>query len=133
MGSALIELLGIINFCFSDSGSRDEGIHIPRRKSVAFARSLPIRVPSDFNPSFRLFDDRVEDNKSKPNYKQKVSCVSFSAFIFTTSFYLNINFRTLQRRESPHDIAASIQALANSLHGDAIFGDLPRRKAGFRI
>lgn len=58
---------------FSDSGSRDEGIHIPRRQSVAFARSLPIRVPSDFDPALRLFDDRLEENKSKPSYKQKVS------------------------------------------------------------
>ncbi|XKL66821.1 hypothetical protein PGB90_010241 [Kerria lacca] len=91
-----------------DSGSRDEGIHIPRRKSIAFARSLPIKVPSDFDSSLRLFDGRMEDQKGKPNYKQK-------------------------RNEPPLDIAASIKALANSVHGDTIFGDLPPPRIGSRI
>lgn len=68
------------NELISDSGSRDEGIHIPRRKSVAFARSLPINVPREFDPSLRLFDSRFEESKGKPNYKQKVYSKRFFFF-----------------------------------------------------
>lgn len=39
----------------------------------------------------------------------------------------------LQRNEPPLDIAASIKALANSVHGDTIFGDLPPPRIGSRI
>lgn len=92
-----------------DSGSRDEGIHIPRRKSVAIARSLPIRVRADFDLSLRLFDERLDDNKGKQNYKHK------------------------PRNERPLDIAASMKALANSVHGDTVFGDLPPPRIGSRI
>lgn len=62
----------------SDSGSRDEGIHIPRIKNVAIARSLPIEMQSKFNPSLRIFDKRFDDDDDdadtrKPNYQRKVS------------------------------------------------------------
>lgn len=90
-----------------DSGSRDEGIHIPRRKSFAIAKSLPIRVPGEFDPSFRDFGE-VKMDKKKPNYQQK-------------------------RHKQPLDIAASIKALANSVHGDTMFGDLPPPRIGSRI
>lgn len=90
-----------------DSGSRDEGIHIPRRKSFAIAKSLPIRVPGEFDPSFRDVGEAKRD-KRKPNYQQK-------------------------RNKEPLDIAASIKALANSVHGDTIFGDLPPPRIGSRI
>ena len=46
---------------------------MPRRKSVVIAKSLPIKVRAEFDPSFRIFDDRFDENKGNPSYKQKVS------------------------------------------------------------
>ncbi|XP_046395547.1 uncharacterized protein LOC124162890 isoform X2 [Ischnura elegans] len=77
----------------SDSGSHDEGIHIPRQRVVPqVAKSVPMNVPM-YVPNNRGGDESEED-------------------------------RPVQ---DPMDIAASIKALAKSLHGDAnVFGDLPR-------
>lgn len=77
----------------SDSGSHDEGIHIPRQRvTPQVAKSVPMNVPM-YAPNNRDGDEGEDD-------------------------------RPLQ---DPMDIAASIKALAKSLHGDAnVFGDLPR-------
>ncbi|XP_065344588.1 uncharacterized protein PRAS40 isoform X1 [Cloeon dipterum] len=84
----------------AESGSHDEGIHIPRHRfhTVAannLARSLPVTVPvfPQQNIATLNFDD--EDMKDTPL--------------------------------DPQAIAASIKALAKSVHGEHnVFGDLPR-------
>ncbi|XP_039295434.1 uncharacterized protein LOC111046277 [Nilaparvata lugens] len=84
-----------------ESGSHDEGIHIPRRVgSVVCARSLPVNVPTfAAAPPPSHHDARLESHDEALDESQ---------------------------RESPMDIAASIKALAKSVHGDTVFGDLPR-------
>ncbi|XP_059482227.1 uncharacterized protein LOC132200627 [Neocloeon triangulifer] len=84
-----------------ESGSHDEGIHIPRQRihTVAagnLARSLPVTVP--------IYQQHIAGQN---NYDDEE------------------NPRDLP--QDPQDIAASIKALAKSVHGEHnVFGDLPR-------
>lgn len=81
-----------------DSGSHDEGIHIPRRVgSFTYAKSLPVDVPV-FVHDRGGFEDSHEMSP-----------------------------------QEPMDIAASIKALAKSVHGDTVFGDLPRPRFSSQI
>lgn len=81
-----------------DSGSHDEGIHIPRRVgSFTYAKSLPVDVPV-------FVHDRGGFEHSHEMSPQE-----------------------------PMDIAASIKALAKSVHGDTVFGDLPRPRFSSQI
>lgn len=81
-----------------DSGSHDEGIHIPRRVgSFTYAKSLPVDVPV-FVHDRGSFEDTHEMSP-----------------------------------QEPMDIAASIKALAKSVHGDTVFGDLPRPRFSSQI
>lgn len=81
-----------------DSGSHDEGIHIPRRVgSFTYAKSLPVDVPV-FVHDRSGFEDSCEMSP-----------------------------------QEPMDIAASIKALAKSVHGDTVFGDLPRPRFSSQI
>ncbi|XP_066998766.2 uncharacterized protein PRAS40 [Anabrus simplex] len=85
-----------------DSGSHDEGIHIPRSRGLHdnLAKSLPVNVPAYQPPEHRVGKEREDD--------------------------------TLP--QDPMDIAASIKALAKSVHGDAnVFGDLPRPRFSTQI
>ncbi|CAH0386891.1 unnamed protein product [Bemisia tabaci] len=75
-----------------DSGSHDEGIHIPRRRLSSFAKSMPVNVP--------VFDFEGHDDRKKLNRPKSPA--------------------------KPAEIAASMKALAKSVHGDTVFGDLPR-------
>ncbi|XP_054262132.1 uncharacterized protein LOC129005998 [Macrosteles quadrilineatus] len=84
-----------------ESGSHDEGIHIPRHVSAAiYAKSLPVNVPVFAQHS------SVEDSPHRHEYRVP---------------------------QQPMDIAASIKALAKSVHGDAVFGDLPRPRFSSQI
>lgn len=90
-----------------DSGSHDEGIHIPgRRKEEDFsiAKSLPMTIPA-------LNQMMSSGREVKLIPKKK----------------LDEDMRDTQ------DIAASIKALARSVHGDTPFGDLPRPRLGSHI
>nr|CAD7443853.1 unnamed protein product [Timema bartmani] len=85
-----------------DSGSHDEGIHIPRGRSDSnsfLAKSLPVKVPT-YLPSNKRGGEDGDDER---------------------------------RPQDPMDIAASIKALAKSVHGDAVFGDLPRPRFSTQI
>ncbi|XP_021940972.1 uncharacterized protein LOC110840331 isoform X2 [Zootermopsis nevadensis] len=85
-----------------DSGSHDEGIHIPKGRGPLsnLAKSLPVNVPA-FLPSNKQDCDEREDERLP---------------------------------QDPMDIAASIKALAKSVHGDAnVFGDLPRPRFSTQI
>lgn len=84
-----------------ESGSHDEGIHIPRSKVSHnhVAKSLPVNVPTYIPVNRRGMD--IDDER-------------------------------LPR--DPNDIAASIRALAKSVHGDSdVFGDLPRPRFSTQI
>ncbi|KAK7868590.1 hypothetical protein R5R35_009479 [Gryllus longicercus] len=85
-----------------DSGSHDEGIHIPRSRGMHnLAKSLPVNVPS-FMPQEKKNIEDMDDDQQLP--------------------------------QDPMDIAASIKALAKSVHGDAnVFGDLPRPRFSTQI
>jgi len=85
-----------------DSGSHDEGIHIPRGRGTHnnLAKSLPVNVPAFLPQDKKLSDDRNDERLP----------------------------------QDPLDIAASIKALAKSVHGDAdVFGDLPRPRFSTQI
>lgn len=84
-----------------DSGSHDEGIHIPRSRGVLnLAKSLPVNVPSYVHIEKKAIMDTDDE----------------------------------QLPQDPIDIAASIKALAKSVHGDAnVFGDLPRPRFSTQI
>ncbi|XP_049836137.1 uncharacterized protein LOC126281324 [Schistocerca gregaria] len=85
-----------------ESGSHDEGIHIPRGRSSSshLAKSLPVNVPA-YVPTQRHSGEFEED----VHYPQ-----------------------------DPVDIAASIRALAKSVHGESdVFGDLPRPRFSTQI
>lgn len=85
-----------------DSGSHDEGIHIPKGRGMHnnLAKSLPVNVPTFLPQTKKLSDER--DDERLP--------------------------------QDPVDIAASIKALAKSVHGDAdVFGDLPRPRFSTQI
>ncbi|PSN55384.1 hypothetical protein C0J52_01850 [Blattella germanica] len=85
-----------------DSGSHDEGIHIPKGRGMHtnLAKSLPVNVPAFLPPSKRGGEE-LEDERLP---------------------------------QDPMDIAASIKALAKSVHGDAnVFGDLPRPRFSTQI
>ncbi|XP_069680400.1 uncharacterized protein PRAS40 [Periplaneta americana] len=85
-----------------DSGSHDEGIHIPKGRGLHFnlAKSLPVNVPAFLPPNKRDGDEREDE----------------------------------MRPQDPMDIAASIKALAKSVHGDSdVFGDLPRPRFSTQI
>ncbi|KAJ9601011.1 hypothetical protein L9F63_000849, partial [Diploptera punctata] len=84
-----------------DSGSHDEGIHIPRgRIHSNLAKSLPVDVPA-FLPPLKRDGEEGEDERNP---------------------------------QDPMDIAASIKALAKSVHGDSnVFGDLPRPRFSTQI
>ncbi|VVC32305.1 Hypothetical protein CINCED_3A011752 [Cinara cedri] len=86
-----------------ESGSHDEGIYIPHHKRLEMATSLPINVPK-----FMINSGSVPSD---------------------------VNPRIPVGRESENktDIAASIRALAKSVHGDRIFGELPRPRLGSQI
>ncbi|XP_046686168.1 uncharacterized protein LOC124371852 isoform X1 [Homalodisca vitripennis] len=86
--------------CVTDSGSHDEGIHIPRHVTTVYAKSLPVNVPTFMNQL------GSEDSPNQQDYGDS---------------------------EDPMDIAASIKALAKSVHGDAVFGDLPRPRFSSQI
>uniref|UniRef100_A0A1B6GHX9 Uncharacterized protein n=1 Tax=Cuerna arida TaxID=1464854 RepID=A0A1B6GHX9_9HEMI len=83
-----------------DSGSHDEGIHIPRHVTTVYAKSLPVNVPTFMSQL------GSEDSPNQQDYGDS---------------------------EDPMDIAASIKALAKSVHGDAVFGDLPRPRFSSQI
>ncbi|KAI5738330.1 hypothetical protein M8J77_005595 [Diaphorina citri] len=89
-----------------DSGSHDEGIHIPRMKQedVSIAKSLPMNIPA-FNHAM----NNGREVRAIP--KKKVD----------------------EDLRETQDIAASIKALARSVHGDTPFGDLPRPRLGSHI
>lgn len=73
-------------------------------------------------------------DKRKPNYQQKVCIWKHNTSWFDPAGKINSLFYFfLQRIKEPLDIAASIKALANSVHGDTIFGDLPPPRIGSRI
>lgn len=84
-----------------DSGSHDEGIHIPRgRTHNNMAKSLPVDVPA-FLPPVKRGGEEIEAERNP---------------------------------QDPMDIAASIKALAKSVHGDSnVFGDLPRPRFSTQI
>ncbi|XP_025407368.1 uncharacterized protein LOC112681318 [Sipha flava] len=86
-----------------ESGSHDEGIYIPHHKQLEMATSLPVDVPK-----FMVHSGSVPSD---------------------------VNPRIPVGRESENktDIAASIRALAKSVHGDRIFGELPRPRLGSQI
>jgi hypothetical protein len=86
-----------------ESGSHDEGIYIPHHKQLEIATSLPVDVPKF-----------MVNSGSVPS---------------------DVNPRIPVGRESGNktDIAASIRALAKSVHGDRIFGELPRPRLGSQI
>jgi len=86
-----------------ESGSHDEGIYIPHHKRLEMATSLPINVPKF-----------MVNSGSVPS---------------------DVNPRIPVGRDSENktDIAASIRALAKSVHGDRIFGELPRPRLGSQI
>lgn len=91
-----------------DSGSHDEGIHIPRsmkQEECSIAKSLPMNIPAFQH----IMMNNGREVRTIP--KKKVE----------------EDFR------EPQDIAASIKALARSVHGDTPFGDLPRPRLGSHI
>lgn len=66
-----------------------------------------------------------------------------NAFEFVNFFFIVVNFRLCffalfqliqyPDRQDNVDIAASIKALAQSVHGEAIFGDLPKPRFSTEI
>jgi len=70
-------------------------------------------------------------------------CVAFPASVFTCAQFQHISvyeinhlhiLAFMQLPQDPVDIAASIKALAKSVHGDAdVFGDLPRPRFSTQI
>lgn len=53
--------------------------------------------------------------------------------ITLTKFKVKNQLKFVQVPQEPMDIAASIKALAKSVHGDAVFGDLPRPRFSSQI
>ncbi|KAL1459071.1 hypothetical protein WDU94_011080 [Cyamophila willieti] len=93
-----------------DSGSHDEGIHIPRGKQqhqdedCVIAKSLPMVIPA--------FSNAMNNGREMRSIPKK---------------------KTGDDYRETQDIAASIKALARSVHGDTPFGDLPRPRLGSHI
>lgn len=95
-----------------DSGSHDEGISIPRKMNVAddfVAKSLPMNIP--------IFNDLMKQNSTPPREAGRI--------IPKKKFDKDLR--------DTQDIAASIKALAKSVHGDTPFGDLPRPRLSSQI
>ncbi|XP_050545826.1 uncharacterized protein LOC126908042 isoform X2 [Daktulosphaira vitifoliae] len=86
-----------------ESGSHDEGIYIPHLKQLEVASSLPVNVPK-----FMIHSGSVPHDA-------------------------NLHIPIARKTENKTDIAASIKALAKSVHGDRIFGELPRPRLGSQI
>ena len=58
---------GLVTFCcFSDSGSHDEGIHIPKGRGMHnnLAKSLPVNVPAFLPQDKKLSDERNDERVS---------------------------------------------------------------------
>lgn len=74
---------------------------------------------------------------------QHISVLHFQHFVFTCTQFQHISVYEInhlhvvafmQLPQDPVDIAASIKALAKSVHGDAdVFGDLPRPRFSTQI
>ncbi|CAH1725203.1 uncharacterized protein LOC114125407 [Aphis gossypii] len=86
-----------------ESGSHDEGIYIPHHKKLDVAASLPVDIPR-----FMVHSGSVPSD-------------------------INPRIPVGRDPEQKMDIAASIKALAKSVHGDRIFGELPRPRLGSQI
>lgn len=86
-----------------------------RPKSLNIAQSLPVSVPT--------LSDRtsVEDDYDEVGYLERPIFGSYLIDFFKFQ-YTNAD-----------DIAASIKALAKSVHGDAVFGELPRPRFSTQI
>uniref|UniRef100_A0A1Y1K116 Uncharacterized protein n=1 Tax=Photinus pyralis TaxID=7054 RepID=A0A1Y1K116_PHOPY len=87
--------------------SKTDGAQIPRSKNqqCSIAKSLPVTIPT-FMSQIR---NRIVEEEHDDEY-------------------------VLQDNEDhPSDIAASIKALAKSVHGDTVFGDLPRPRFSTQI
>lgn len=86
--------------------SKTDGAQIPRSKSqqCSIAKSLPVMIPT--------FMSQMRNRTVEEEHDEYV----------------------LQEKEDhPSDIAASIKALAKSVHGDTVFGDLPRPRFSTQI
>ncbi|RZF33441.1 hypothetical protein LSTR_LSTR014448 [Laodelphax striatellus] len=100
-----------------ESGSHDEGIHIPRRVgSFVYAKSLPMDVPTTFVPQRHRSGGGQEAALESPHPEDQEH-----------------PGRGGRSPRQPMDIAASIKALAKSVHGDTVFGDLPRPRFSSQI
>jgi len=63
------QLLRVNDFpvcCFPDSGSHDEGIHIPKGRGMHsnLAKSLPVNVPAFLPQDKKLSDERNDERVS---------------------------------------------------------------------
>ncbi|KAK5650305.1 hypothetical protein RI129_001334 [Pyrocoelia pectoralis] len=91
----------------NDDSSKTDAAHMPRNKSQQsnIAKSLPVTIPAFMS---QLRNRIVEEEHDEE-------------FVFQ------------DKPDHPSDIAASIKALAKSVHGDTVFGDLPRPRFSTQI
>ncbi|KAF5298617.1 hypothetical protein FQR65_LT09713 [Abscondita terminalis] len=90
----------------SEDPTKTEAAHLSRNKNQppSIAKSLPVTIPAFLSP-FR--NRSIDDDPDEIVLQEK--------------------------EDHPSDIAASIKALAKSVHGDTVFGDLPRPRFSTQI
>lgn len=76
----------------------------------------------------------IYNQRSDDDYDEEVrKSISFFSLLNILVLINEIPFNRFQYAEDNVDIAASIKALAKSVHGEAIFGDLPRPRFSTQI
>lgn len=105
--------------CFPEV-AREDVVGVDR-SPINIAKSLPMDIPV-FMSSFQNHSQEDADDSLVFIKGQVSSSPSiYGAFLFKPS------------NEDALDIAASIKALAKSVHGDTVFGDLPRPRFSTQI
>lgn len=95
----------------------------PTSNMSNFAKSLPIEIANSPLTNGRSYLALESDEDVS------IGCVCFLHY-----YSINYCFRNLhQELDNNVDIAASIKALAKSVHGEAVFGDLPRPRLRSQI
>lgn len=87
------------------------------------AQSLPMAVP--------IFNQRNEDDYEEVSYLN--ARIFFNSNMFSCEMFSFLFGFQYQNRQDNVDIAASIKALAQSVHGEAIFGALPKPRFSTQI
>ena len=91
---------------------------------------MPVNVPTTFH-AFGQRSQRLLHEEDDEQVRKKVLLI-FSISLLKICLIMNVLQVSFDPMD-PNNIQASIKALAKSVHGDTIFGDLPRPRFSTQI